>query len=67
MMLAAVEEDLGTCWIGAFYQQTVMDLLNIPKEYKVVALLPIGYPAESPKPKSRKSFEQVICFKHFTE
>jgi len=67
MMLAAVEEDLGTCWIGAFYQQTVMNLLNIPKEYKVVALLPIGFPAESSEPTWRKSLEQVICYEHFTE
>jgi nitroreductase len=66
MMLAAVEEDLGTCWIGAFSQQAVKSLLNIPEKYKVVALLPIGFPAESPKPKSRKSLEQVFCYDHFS-
>ncbi len=66
MMLAAVEENLGTCWIGAFSQQAVKSLLNIPEKYKVAALLPIGFPAESPKPKSRKSLEQVLCYDHFS-
>ena len=67
MMLAAVEEGLGTCWIGAFYQETVKRLLDIPEKYKVAALLPIGFPAESPEPACRKSLEQVICYEHFTE
>lgn len=66
MMLAAVEEELGTCWIGAFHQQTVKNLLNIPEEYKVVALLPIGYPAEKPEPRPRKSLNQIICFEQFS-
>ncbi len=66
MMLTAVEKELGTCWIGAFNQQTVKNILNIPKENKVVALLPIGYPAENPGPRSRKSFNQIICFEQFS-
>lgn len=67
MMLSAVEEGLGTCWIGAFNQQNVKDILCIPDDYKVVALLPIGYPAENPEPRPRKSLNQIICYEKFSD
>lgn len=45
MTLAAVAEGLGTCWIGAFDEDKVKELLEIPAKVKVVALMPLGYPA----------------------
>jgi nitroreductase len=45
LTLAAVEEGLGTCWIGAFKEEEVKKLLNVPKNIKVVAMIPLGYPA----------------------
>ena len=47
LTLAAVEEGLGTCWIGAFREKDVKALLHIPPEAKVVALTPLGYPASA--------------------
>lgn len=44
--LCAVAEGLGTCWIGAFYEDQVKEILGIPPEIRVVHLLPIGYPAD---------------------
>ena len=46
LTLAAVSEGLGTCWIGAFDEKKVKGLLNVPKDIKVVAMLPVGYPAQ---------------------
>ncbi|MDI6882864.1 MAG: nitroreductase family protein [Patescibacteria group bacterium] len=63
--LQAVEEGLGTCWIGAFSQEEVKRILNIPENCKVVALLPIGFPADKPRPKIRKSLEEIISFEEF--
>jgi len=65
--LAAIEEGLGTCWIGGFYQEPVKKILNIPERYKVVAMLPVGYPAESPSKKPRKSLDELICYDTFKE
>lgn len=65
--LQAWAEGLGTCWIGAFSQQEVKQVLNIPEQYKVVILLPLGYPADSPKTKNRKSIEELICYENFNE
>ena len=59
--LAAVELGLGTCWIGAFNESKVKEILEIPKEVRVVQLMPIGYPAyEIMKEKDRLPFEKIV-------
>ena len=66
MTLWAVEEGLGTCWIGKFQQSECKELLNIPQEMEVVELLTLGYPAGEPKTeKSRKDFDEVVCWEKF--
>lgn len=65
MTLAATAEGLGTCWIGAFHQSEVKRVLNIPNQYKVVTLIPLGYPADSPRIKSRKPLEEIVCYDTF--
>lgn len=45
LTLAAAAVGLGTCWIGAFDEAAVKQLLGIGPEVKVVALTPLGYPA----------------------
>lgn len=68
MTLAAAEEGLGTCWIGAFSQDKVREILGIPEKYKVVALLPLGYPADTGlRGKSRKSLEEIVSYDKFEE
>jgi len=64
--LTATEEGLGTCWIGAFSQTKVCQILQIPASFKVIELLVLGYPADSPRPKSRKSLTEIICYDKFS-
>ena len=63
MALKATEEGLGTCWIGAFSQEDVKDILNIPDGCRVVALMTIGFPEEGLEPvyKERKNREDITC------
>ena len=67
MTLAAVDEGLGTCWIGAFYQEKVKSILGIPDKYRIVALLPLGYPKRERGLKLRKSLEEIVCYETFEE
>ncbi len=62
MTLKAVEEGLGTCWIGAFYEDQVKPVLGIPDDVKVVVLLPLGYPASAPSGYNRKPLEEIVCY-----
>lgn len=45
LTLAAVADGLGTCWVGAFDEAAAKKLLQIPRQVKVVAMTPLGYPA----------------------
>jgi len=65
MTLAAASLGLGTCWIGAFYEDKVKEILGVPPEIRVVALLPLGYPAVEPEPRPRKSLDEVIAREHW--
>lgn len=60
--LAACELGLGTCWIGAFDQRKVRDILGIPDSVEVIELLPMGYPTAWPDARLRKPFGEVVCY-----
>jgi len=65
LMLQAQEEGLGTCWIGAFEEEDVKSVLDVPEEVRVLALTPLGYPAENPVSRGRKSIDEIISFNSF--
>lgn len=63
IILAAVNEGLGTCWIGAFDEKVVKEVLGIPEHIRVVAMTPLGYAAEEKGPVTdRKPLEQIVHF-----
>jgi len=63
MVLKATEEGLGTCWIGAFYEEQVKDILDIPEDIRVVELLTLGYPAKPcPEHKNRLPLEKIVMY-----
>jgi nitroreductase len=62
MTLVAVEEGLGTCWIGAFKEDKVKKILGIPEEIRVVELLTLGYPEFIPPPSPRKNLEEIVMY-----
>jgi len=55
----------GSCWIGAFDEGKVKQLLKIPEKWKVVALVTFGYPAEQPKSIRKKTVEELFGFNCF--
>ena len=65
--LAAAAEGLGTCWIGSFSQEEVKDILEVPEQYKVVALLSLGTPYDEPGVKSRKTLKDLVRYENFSE
>lgn len=63
LVLAAANEGLGTCWIAAFDERAVKEALGIPEHIRVVALTPLGYPAEEKGPVTdRKPLDQIVHY-----
>jgi nitroreductase len=65
MVLAAAAEGLGTCWIGAFGEAEVREVLSIPEGVKPIALTPLGYPARESKPRPRKPLSEIVCYDRY--
>lgn len=63
MVLLATEMGLGTCWIGWFNEKRIKKTLNIPKGWKIISLLAIGYPQEdNDSHTSRLDANQILFF-----
>jgi nitroreductase len=45
LVLAARNEGLGTCWIGAFDRKGVEEMFGLPGDVHPIVLTPLGYPA----------------------
>jgi len=60
IVLRALDYDLGTCWVKLVDAEKIREIFNWDENMFVVALLPIGYPAEDPKPRRRKVLSEII-------
>jgi len=63
MLLAAHALGLGTCWIGAYgtgYEEKAKEILGIPGDKRLLSLISVGYPAESPT-KDRVDLDRLVC------
>ncbi len=67
LILAATEKGLGTCWIGAFKEKLVKDLLNIPENVRVVTITPVGYPAREGRTRGRKPLSEIVCYDKYID
>jgi nitroreductase len=65
IVLAATNLGLGTCWQGRLEDEKIKRILGIPDHIKVVAVTALGYPAESPEPKARKTLSEMVHYEKF--
>lgn len=63
IVLQAQELGLGTCWIGWFNMRKARRILKIPRKYKIVSMLSMGYYERRPsREKKRKTLEEIAWF-----
>ena len=54
---------MGTCWIGAFDEDKAKEVLGVPSNVRVVAMTPLGYPAEKKGPVTeRKPLSEFVHY-----
>jgi len=59
--LAATALGLASVWIGAVFEpETVKEALTLDEDLWPIALLPLGYPAERPSKKPRRSLQDLV-------
>jgi len=65
ILLVACSLGLGTCWVGAFREEEARVTLKVPYGMRPVAIIPVGYPAEAPSPRSRRPINQIVHYETF--
>lgn len=60
MLLMTTDIGLASCWVGAFDEDGAKRVLNLPKNLRPVAMLPIGYTTKSPRMPERRPIEEVV-------
>jgi len=66
MILTATELGLGTCWIADFDEEATRKALKLPSNTRVVAMTPLGYPAEEKRPvRNRKPLTEIVHYEHW--
>jgi len=63
--LMAAELGIGSCWLGAFYEDKVKELLGIPANVRIVNMLTLGHPAKELKgivTTNRKDLKDIVRY-----
>jgi len=67
MLLSAWNLEIGSCWVGAFDEGKVRQLLVLPEHVRPVAVVVLGYPAEKPSKPERWPIEDFVHEETFSE
>lgn len=62
ILLAAVDRGLASCWIGAFAEEAVRDAIGLKAPIRPIAVLPVGYSAESATRPQRRPLEEITTW-----
>lgn len=65
LILAATNEGLGTCWIGAFDPAAAREVLGLPEGVEPIAFTPLGYPADKPRAKKRRALNSLVRYENW--
>jgi nitroreductase len=60
ILLAAVEEGLGACFVAAFRDREVQEVLGLPPDVRPIGIIPVGYCAEVPRRLARRSKARIV-------
>lgn len=63
MMLEATNLKLGSCFVCSFKDAILRNILEIPDNYGITCMLPIGYPKEIKPHGERKGLEDIVSYK----
>ncbi len=65
MILAATEQGLGTCWIGAFDRDAAREILGVPEDQAPIIMMTLGYAADDPRARKRKDLDDLVRYERW--
>ena len=65
ILLSAVNEGIGACFVGAFEDNKVSEILELPRDVKPIGIICIGYPAEKPEKLKRIDVKALVHYEKY--
>ena len=65
MTLQAAELGLGTCWVCNFEAERCAEILELPAHIEPLVMLPLGYPSDNPRKKTRKELNDIVHWEKY--
>lgn len=66
MILQALENGIGSCWVSYFNAECLGKILGLPENYTPTEIIVMGYPKEDIAPRSKKTFEEITFKNKFS-
>ena len=60
LCLAAAEQGVGTCWVCNFDAERCKHLFGLDENEEPAVLIPLGYPADEHREKTRKPIGEIV-------
>ena len=60
MVFCATDLGLGSCWVRQFDLELAAKALELEERYELVALLPVGFPANQPPMRPRIPLDEML-------
>ncbi|MFA5174121.1 MAG: nitroreductase family protein [Candidatus Pacearchaeota archaeon] len=61
-LLKITDMGLASCWVGAFSEITLKNILKIPENIEIEVILPIGYAKKKTKQKPKNDLGNLVYF-----
>lgn len=63
MVLEATNLGIGSCFVCAFNEEVLRSILNIPQNYGIMCMLPLGYPKVISPHNTRGDISNLVIYK----
>ncbi len=67
MLLAFHAMGFATCWVGAFNERLLREILQLPKDIRPVAVVTVGKGDEVPEPRELRPLSEIVHYEKFRE
>lgn len=67
ILLTAVNEGIGACFVGAFEDDKVSKILEIPEQVRPIGIICVGYPDEKPERIERIPLSELVYYNKYVD
>lgn len=67
MMLEAHSLGIGSCFIGAFREKKIKEIVNLSQDFYIVGLITFGYPEGETRKKERIELKELVKYNYYSK